>query len=237
MANSYFQFKQFRINQDRTAMKVCTDSCVLGAWADVEKAKQILDIGAGTGLLSLMVAQRSAAQITAVEIDEAAALQAATNIQESPWKNRIELHQKSLQEFRLRNEQLFDLIICNPPFFQGSLKSPDQAKTVAKHTEKLPFEDLLHFVTQFLSPDGKFYLLLPPGEAEIFRKLAQAANLFPVKQLQLFTQENGKHLRTIYAYIRSQNLPTASEKLFIRNPNQTYTTEFAALLKDYYLIF
>src|SRR5687768_15546532 len=100
-------------------MKVCTDSCVLGAWADVEKAEQILDIGTGTGLLSLMVAQRSEANITAVEIDSAAAAQASENIAESPWKNRISLVHKSLQEFGNENQQQFDVIICNPPFFQA----------------------------------------------------------------------------------------------------------------------
>ena len=218
-------------------MKVCTDSCVLGAWAEVTNSQQILDIGAGTGLLSLMAAQRSEAQITAVEIDETAAAQAEANIAESPWKNRICLHQKSLQEFEKENKQLFDLIICNPPFFQASLQSPDQAKTVAKHTQKLPFEDLLQFVTQFLTPAGTFFLLLPPAEAEIFRNLAQAANLFPVKLLQLFTQENGKHLRTIYVYQRLNPPGIQSETLFIRNPDQTYTTPFRQLLKDYYLIF
>lgn len=217
-------------------MKVCTDSCVLGAWAEVEKAKQILDIGAGTGLLSLMVAQRSEAQITAVEIDAAAAEQAQANIAESPWKNRIVLAQKSLQEFGKTNTKIFDIIICNPPFFQASLKSPNAAKTIAKHTQELPFEDILTFVTRFLSPEGTFYLLLPPAEAEIFRKLAFAENLFPNKELQMFTQPNGKHLRTIYAYTFKQHT-LKPEALFIRNLDQSYTAQFSALLKDYYLIF
>ncbi|MFC5272038.1 tRNA1(Val) (adenine(37)-N6)-methyltransferase [Adhaeribacter terreus] len=236
MANSYFQFKQFRINQDKTAMKVCTDSCVLGAWAEVEKATEILDIGTGTGLLSLMVAQRSGAKITAVEIDEAAAEQARENFTGSSWKNRIVLEQKSLQAFGKENQQHFDEIVCNPPFFQASLKSPDAAKTIAKHTQELPFEDLLHFVKRFLTPEGIFYLLLPPSEAEVFRKLALNEKLFPVKELQLFTQPNGKHLRTIYAY-SFQKKPAEQQSLIIRNPDQTYTAEFAALLRDYYLIF
>ena len=217
-------------------MKVCTDSCVLGAWAQVENAKQILDIGTGTGLLSLMVAQRSEAKTTAVEIDAAAAEQAKENFEESPWKNRIVLAQKSLQQFGQENQQTFDVIICNPPFFQASLKSPDKAKTIAKHTEELPFEDLLHFVNRFLMPDGIFYLLLPPAEAEIFRKLAQGQNLFPVKTLHIYTQPNGKHLRTIYAYSFQEQQPY-TETLFIRNPDQTYTLQFSDLLKDYYLIF
>ncbi|MBK0402110.1 methyltransferase [Adhaeribacter sp. BT258] len=236
MANAYFQFKQFRINQDRTAMKVCTDSCVLGAWAEVKDAKQILDIGTGTGLLSLMVAQRSHAQITAVEIDAAAAAQAEENFAESPWKNRIVLAQKSLQQFGQENQQQFDVIICNPPFFQASLKSPDTARTIAKHTQELPFEDLVHFVKQFLTPEGIFYLLLPPAEAEVFRNLAFKEKLFPARELQLFTQPDGKHLRTIYAYSFWEK-PTQKQSLIIRNPDQAYTADFATLLKDYYLIF
>jgi tRNA1Val (adenine37-N6)-methyltransferase len=236
VANSYFQFKQFRINQDKTAMKVCTDSCVLGAWAEVDTAKRILDIGTGTGLLTLMAAQRSEAEITAVEINGQAALQAAENFTESPWKNRILLSQKSLQEFGKSKPEPFDVIICNPPFFQASLKSPDQARTIAKHTQELPFEDLLAFVNQFLTPEGTFYLLLPPAEAEIFRKLAVASALLPFSVLQIYTQPNGKHLRTIYAYA-FQEEPLKSENLVIRNTDQTYTTQFAELLKEYYLIF
>jgi tRNA1Val (adenine37-N6)-methyltransferase len=236
VANSYFQFKQFRINQDATAMKVCTDSCVLGAWAEVEKAKQVLDIGTGTGLLALMAAQRSEAEITAVEINEAAARQAAENIAESPWKNRIHLHQKSLQAFGKENQQHFEVIICNPPFFQASLRSPDAAKNAAKHTQELPFEELAQFAADFLAPEGIFYVLLPPPEAEIFRKLASIHNLNPVKSLEIFTQPNGKHLRTIYAYsFRDQ--PLKPETLIIRNPDQTYTDEFSKLLREYYLIF
>ena len=217
-------------------MKVCTDSCVLGAWANVKDAEQILDIGTGTGLLTLMVAQRSEAKITAVEIDAAAAAQAEENFADSPWKNRIVLAQKSLQQFGQENQQQFDVIICNPPFFQASLKSPNQAKTIAKHTQELPFEDLLHFVKRFLTPEGIFYLLLPPAEAEIFRNLALKEKLFSVKELQLFTQPGGKHLRTIYAY-SFQEKPSENQSLIIRNPDQTYTSEFAELLKDYYLIF
>jgi tRNA1Val (adenine37-N6)-methyltransferase len=236
VANSYFQFKQFRIEQGQTAMKVCTDSCVLGAWADVAQAERILDIGTGTGLLSLMAAQRSKAKISAVEIDAGAAAQAEANFAASPWQNRISLTKKSLQAFTLEDPAPFEVIICNPPFFQASLKSPDAAKTIAKHTQELPFEDLLQFVKRFLTPKGTFYLLLPPTEAEIFRKLAQAENLFPVAELILYTQPNGKHLRTIYAY-SFQTAQLQTETLFIRNPDQSYTSQFAQLLKDYYLIF
>ncbi|WP_225307132.1 methyltransferase [Adhaeribacter soli] len=174
--------------------------------------------------------------MTAVEINAAAALQAAENFAASPWKNRIDLAQKSLQEFGKKQPEPFDVIICNPPFFQASLKSPVQARTIAKHTQELPFEELLAFVKAFLTPEGTYYLLLPPAEAEIFRKLAVASALFPVSLLQLYTQPNGKHLRTIYAYA-FQEKPLKSENLIIRNTDQTYTTQFATLLREYYLIF
>ena len=137
----------------------------------------------------------------------------------------------------MENQQQFDLIICNPPFFQASLRSPDSAKTIAKHTQELPFEDLLAFVNRFLTPEGTFYLLLPPAEAEIFRNLASSCNLFPARTLQIFTQPNGKHLRTIFAYNRSETSIPEAETLFIRNPDQSYTAQFSQLLKDYYLIF
>lgn len=217
-------------------MKVCTDSCVLGAWAEVAGASRILDIGTGTGLLALMAAQRSEAEITAVEIDAAAAAQAGENFAASPWKNRIKLELKSLQHYGKTQPQSFEVIFCNPPFFQASLKSPDAAKTIAKHTQELPFEDLLTFVKQHLTPEGTFYLLLPAPEAEIFRNLAQPAGLLPFSRLELFTQAGGKHLRTIYAYTFGEK-PLQTERLYVRNPDQTYTAEFANLLQDYYLIF
>ncbi|KAA5549537.1 tRNA1(Val) (adenine(37)-N6)-methyltransferase [Adhaeribacter rhizoryzae] len=237
MPNDYFKFKQFLVKQDKCAMKVCTDSCILGAYTPVTQAATILDIGTGTGLLALMAAQRSPAQITAIEIDAAAATQAQENINSSPWADRINVYQQSLQEFSATNQQLFNLIICNPPFYAASHLSPDQARNVAMHSQELSLSEIVRFCRRFLSATGKLFILLPPTESRNFASLAQAENLHLISALHIFTFTRGKHIRTIQGFGREQITPVPEENLFIRNINNTYTTAFQELLRDYYLIF
>ncbi|MFD3000821.1 tRNA1(Val) (adenine(37)-N6)-methyltransferase [Pontibacter toksunensis] len=239
MPNTYFQFKQFRIEQDKCAMKVCTDSCVFGAAVDVAGAQRILDIGAGTGLLSLMVAQRSQAFIDAVEINPEAQVQAAENFAASPWAERLYLHPVSLQKFA-ENHQVepYDIILSNPPFFLFSLKSPDSAKNAAKHTGELLFEDILLFAKQCLAPTGKLYLLLPPAEAALFRKLALLHNFNLAETTEVYTYRGGKCIRHIQTYTVSLPVAPAVKQFFIREEDKvTYTSEFALLLQEYYLQF
>ncbi|ALI98149.1 tRNA1(Val) (adenine(37)-N6)-methyltransferase [Rufibacter tibetensis] len=237
MPNSYFQFKQFLIRQDKCAMKVCTDSCVLGAAVNVAGAKRILDIGAGTGLLSLMVAQRAPeALIEAVEIDTAASEQAQENIAASPWANRIRLFPMSLQEFAQYQPAPYDIIISNPPFFQASLKSLDSAKNQAKHTETLSFTEIISFAQHFLSPDGKLHILLPTHEAKVFENEALQKGFFTNSILWLETTPQGKLLRAIHTYSRYA-VSTTESTLAVREKDQTYTKAFQELLKEYYLIF
>jgi len=235
--NDYFQFKQFRVKQDTCAMKVCTDSCILGAYADVAQAQTILDIGTGTGLLSLMAAQRTQAKITAIEIDPQAAQQAFENIQCSPWAERIQVKAISLQAFALANKEKYDVILCNPPFYKQSFKSPDQARNVAMHSHALSFADIIQFCSGFLAEKGKLFMLLPPRESIYFEQLAQAKELYIQAKLQIFTKIAAKHLRTIQAFGRTQATNVPEEILCIRQPDNTYTPEFTRLLKDYYLIF
>ncbi|MBF9252416.1 methyltransferase [Pontibacter sp. 172403-2] len=236
MSNSYFQFKQFRVEQDRCAMKVCTDSCLFGAYADVAQAQHILDIGAGTGLLSLMVAQRSKASIDAVEIDAAAQQQAQENFAASPWADRLHLYPASLQEFATNNRQAYDVILSNPPFFLSSLKSADTAKNTAKHTGDLLFEDILAFAQKHLALAGKLYLLLPPAEAAHFAVLAQAHNLYLTDMLEVYTRTGGKCIRHIQTYTFVSHKTSIVKQLYIRAADAvTYTPEFVALLQPYYL--
>jgi tRNA1Val (adenine37-N6)-methyltransferase len=235
--NNYFRFKQFWVKQDKCAMKVCTDSCILGAYTPVTQAQTVLDIGTGTGLLALMVAQRSAAHIQALEIDDQAATQARENIAQSPWNNRILVTNQSLQAFAQVNQQLFDLIICNPPFYTASQQSPDQARNVAMHSQELTLGDIAIFCGQFLTPNGKLYVLLPPAESRHFTNLAQAENLHWLAGLQIFTSIGGKHIRTIQGFGRKPSTNLQEERLFIRNADNTYTGAFQKLLQEYYLIF
>lgn len=238
MPNAYFQFKQFRVEQDKCAMKVCTDSCVFGAYAEVAQAQHILDIGAGTGLLSLMIAQRSMVNIDAVEIDPAAQQQAQENFAASPWATRLQLHPVSLQDFAKYNRQAYDVILSNPPFFLSSLKSPDTARNTAKHTGALFFEDILAFAQKHLAPEGKSYLLLPPAEAAHFAALAQVHNLYLADTLEVYTRIGGKCIRHIQTYTFSLHKTPIARQLCIRAADAvTYTPEFVELLQAYYLAF
>lgn len=217
-------------------MKVCTDSCVLGAWAGVGSAKRILDIGAGTGLLSLMLAQRNKmACIEAVELDPAAATQAQENFNTSPWAQRLFLHPTSLQAFQKTNPTPFDAIISNPPFFQDSLKSADAVKNQAKHTGTLSFTEIVSFARQHLTATGTLHILLPPHEAKVFEQVA-AAGFFTSKILWLEATPDGKLLRAIHSYSRQESA-LEERRLAVREKDGTYTAAFRELLRDFYLIF
>ncbi|WP_159466807.1 tRNA1(Val) (adenine(37)-N6)-methyltransferase [Dyadobacter sp. 3J3] len=237
--NSFFKFKQFTIDQDKSAMKVCTDACVFGAWADVENAKRILDIGAGTGLLSMMVAQRNkTAKISAVELDVEAYLQATENVFKSPFHNQIEVFNAAIQDFSL-NEK-FDCIITNPPFFQSDLKSPDAKINLAHHADSLSFDDLLISVERLLLPNGSWNVLLPVDEGLIFQDLAKKSGWNLALELTLYHQKGKKAFRKLTRFNKDEmadNRPVTSELFIYEEDGKTYHSEFKKLLKDYYLIF
>ncbi|WP_324677719.1 tRNA1(Val) (adenine(37)-N6)-methyltransferase [Hymenobacter sp. GOD-10R] len=238
MANSYFQFKQFRIEQDQCAMKVCTDACVLGATADVASATRLLDIGTGTGLLALMVAQRNpSAYIEAVEIDEAAAAQAAANIAASPWASRLTIHAQSLRAFAATQPAAFDHILCNPPFFRNALRSPDAARTTARHTadDTLAFEEITEFAHRFLTPDGKLTVLLPPPEMQQFERAAAVASLYPVSRLVVHHRAGSKPLRHITTFSHQPQAITQQNLAIYADHAEVYSDDFQRLLSPFYL--
>ena len=172
MANDYFQFKQFLIKQDKCAMKVCTDACLLGAFAANRlplTVHRLLDIGTGTGLLSLMLAQRNLnAVIDAVEIDEAAAEQAKENFNNSPWKERLNVHNEPIQKFAKSINKKYDVIICNPPFFENDLKSNDNQRNLALHSAALSLEELISIVGFLLEKNWKLFLFASISPHKIF---------------------------------------------------------------------
>jgi tRNA1Val (adenine37-N6)-methyltransferase len=230
-----FQFKQFKILQDKTAMKVSTDACILGAYTDVSKCERILDIGTGTGLLALMVAQRNQeAVIDAVEIDEGAYNQAVENVSESVFSERVNVFHTTIQQFQTAN--LYDLIISNPPFYQNHLQSEKSQKNLAHHTISLSFEDLIVSVNKFLKPNGTFVVLLPVHETTCLVEIAAQFQIFPQKQLQIRHRQNSKILRIITTFGYSEKIKII-EELIIKNLDETYTEDFIELLKDFYLIF
>ena len=236
MPNNYFQFKQFTVQQENCAMKVCTDACLFGAYvADQVKTKAaatILDIGTGTGLLSLMLAQKVPAMIYTVEIDEAASQQAKENFQQSPWKERLTLFNADV--LQLFTEKQFDCIISNPPFFENDLKSSDKNKNAAKHDTALTLEQLLATVLKLLNDDGSFAVLLPYHRVEECILSAEKIGLYLNKKVLVKQTEKHEYFRGILFFSRLQS-SFAEEEISIKTDNDKYSMRFAELLKDYYL--
>lgn len=234
MSNSYFQFKQFRINQDKCGMKVSTDSCIQGAWAPVaDNVKHVLDIGAGTGLLSLMLAQRNAnIEIEAIELDEAAATQARENVAASPWADRISVLQGDVRNYNFGKK--YDLIICNPPFFQNSLKGDDAGRNHARHNLALSFEDILTVMKQYLQYGGYGCILLPVAEHLLWEKLLQENGWTISLQLNISPLKARKPNRVISVCSVSDVL-IVQNHLHIYDDKNVYSEEFEALLKTFYL--
>ena len=179
-----FHFKQFTISQHGSTHKVGTDGVLLGAWVDVTNKKNILDIGTGSGVIALMLAQRTSSEalIDAVEIQPEDAQQARENVQRSPWAERIRVHQTSIQEFQ--SHQKFDLIVSNPPFFVNSWLPPTEKRATVRHTQNLNFDELLQAVLKFISADGVFAIVLPFTEALQFIKKAESNHLYNVRRCE-----------------------------------------------------
>jgi tRNA1Val (adenine37-N6)-methyltransferase len=256
MSNDYFRFKQFTIRQDKTAMKVGIDSVMLGAWTTIDGSeKNVLDIGAGTGLLAMMIAQRNpTTKIFAVEIDEQASQQAAENIAASDWNDRITVVNTDIRTFAL-NPDDFDLIICNPPYFEKSLKSHNSQRNYARHNDSLSFADLIDCVHRLLCRSGRFALIIPEDKANTIIELADRKRLFPVRRLNVRPTETKPVTRVIleFSYIshrvfynegaedlqvipESNYLPYSSdERILTVRTDDCYSNEYKSLTRDFYL--
>jgi tRNA1Val (adenine37-N6)-methyltransferase len=236
MANSFFAFKQFTVRQDKAAMKVTTDSCLFGAWC----AKQIehlnidfencLDIGTGTGLLSLMIAQKNSFSIDAVEIEHGAAMQATENTSTSPFRNINTIH-GNISELPLPG---YDWIVCNPPFYEKELASPDSLRTIAHHGEELTWTTLFPFISKHLKPAGHFFLLIPYKRRDELDELLKNAGLYLTKMVIVKPSITHPPFRIMIEGCFRVFLPVI-EELSIKDKDGNYTEPFKALLHDYYL--
>ena len=236
MSNSYFQFKQFRINQDRTAMKVGTDGVLLGAWTNCRSSNSILDIGTGTGLVSLMLAQRSEAQICALEIDENAALQAIENINESAWADRIDVARTDFLTYYPSTERRFDLIVSNPPFFENSFKAKGSSRTIARHTDSLAYSDLAKGASVLLANQGRFSVIIPIDAFENFEVCCASNELYLAKKTTVIPSLGKKAKRLLLEFSKNDETECLMDELMIENGDRhEYTPEFVSLVKDFYL--
>lgn len=235
MSNNYFQFKQFKVEQDNCAMKVSTDACIQGAWTPVlPEVKNILDIGAGTGLLSLMLAQRNkTAIIDAIEMDPLAASQAKQNFKHSAWSGRLHIIEADARNYLFGKK--YDLIICNPPFFINSLLGNQQERNQARHNLSLSFEDLFKVIKSNLSHYGYASILLPVAEHEIWKKLLAKNSWKIFHELNVVPRIHQKANRVISLCSSDFFKQEMIENLIIRNANDCYTSQFIHLLQPFYL--
>jgi len=231
-----FKFKQFEIQQDQCAMKIGTDAVLLGAWTSLKNNPfSVLDIGAGTGVLSLMLAQRSKAQlIDAIEIDDSAYEQCVNNFENSPWSDRLFCYHASLDEFANEIEQQYDLIISNPPFYSEDYKTTNEQRDLARFSEALPFDHLLESISKLLSEDGVFSVIIPFKEETKFITLALEFKLFPNRMLHV----KGNPLSDIKRSLLEFSFTKSNIKidtLIIETERHQYTQNYIDLTKDFYL--
>lgn len=238
MSNNYFQFKQFKVNQGKSSMKVCTDSCLFGAYvadkieSQFIQPKRILDIGSGTGLLSLMVAQKTDAIIDTVEMDENSYHQTKENLDESRWHRRLQPFHTDIKSLTVPYK--YDLIISNPPFFENDLKSSHKNKNVAKHHDSLTFQELVESIKNNLESNGTFLVLLPFHRTGYFKKIAAVNNFYLKEEMLIKQTPKHDYFRGIL-FFATKPQSVISKELIIKDEAGKYTSDFNFFLKDYYL--
>lgn len=234
MSNPYFRFKQFTIYHDRCAMKVGTDGVLLGAWANVGKCDTILDVGTGSGLIALMLAQRGGECIDAVEIDRNAAEQAAENVCRSPFAGKVHILHTSFVEYSSRTSVRYDLIVSNPPYFIDALRPENKQRLMARHTDELSYEELVTGVCTLLNDDGRFALILPCDHFERFSRLACDAGLNLARKTLVCPTPLSQPRRILMEWSRLQE-DCRNDTLTIETARHCYTDDFNTLTKEFYL--
>jgi tRNA1Val (adenine37-N6)-methyltransferase len=238
MPNHYFQFKQFTVWQEHVAMKVCTDACLYGAWLasqiqDQTNISNCLDIGTGTGLLSLILAQKTPANIDAVELEAAAAQQAKANFEASPFANQLTVVQADINQWQ--TEQPYQLVFSNPPFYEHDLASPDAKRNLALHSSALSLEALFLAMNRLVEPSGQMSIILPYHRREAAISHALALGWHLNEEASIFQTEKHKAFRSFLLFSQTAKTPSVNE--IIIKQNGVYSQAFTALLKDYYLAF
>jgi len=235
MADDFFTFKQFKVHHRKSIMKVGTDGVLLGAYVDCGTARRILDIGTGTGLLCLMLAQKSNAVIHGIEINAEAVDVAKLNVEQSPWAGRIEIFHTSVQDFTPGEK--YDLIVSNPPFYTTDVIAPVEGRAIARHDISLNVADLAEAVDKLLAPEGCCYVIYPVEQSQLFEKEAFKFGLFARQRLYVSSNPNVPPKRTIVAISRKQG-EIDCDSLFIENgARHDFSEKYRLLTKDYYLKF
>jgi tRNA1Val (adenine37-N6)-methyltransferase len=234
-SGTHFHFKQFSIAHDRCTMKVGTDGVLLGAWTAVENAKTILDIGTGSGVIALMLAQRTPpdARIHAVELEQRDAQQAHENVVSSPWPDKVKIFPAAIQQFT--GETLYDLIVSNPPYFINSQEPPDKRRLQTRHTVMLSFTDLLAAVTRLLKPEGTFQVILPYTEGLQFIELASQHGLYCTRQWSFRTRQSKPVERWLLAFALIPTAAINAGEILLYSHDTVWDDSYTNLTRDFYL--
>ena len=233
MSNNYFRFKQFTIEQDGCAMKVGTDGCLLGGWFDCSCSRHILDIGAGSGLISIMAAQRCNASITGIEIDKAAAEQAKANVGNCPWSNRIEIVNADILTYSAK--RLFDTIVSNPPYFVNSLKCDGEARTLARHSDSLDCNSFFRKIADLLTMDGKVSIVIPCDILSDWKDAAALCGFSASRVTFVKTTPRKMPKRVLVEFIRAYSCDTGTTTIVLEDSPGVYSKETQDILRDFYL--
>jgi len=236
MSDRPFQFKQFSVAQENCAMKVGTDGVLLGAWARIpEGAGSVLDIGTGTGLIALQIAQRSHCDtIDALEVEDRAFEQAVDNFENSPWSDRLFCYHASLEEFRAEIDDRYDLIVCNPPYHDASYLSEGSERNLARQRQQMSFESLLNAVADLLDPAGTCAFIIPYEHEREFLVLARRNDLFPERITRVRGNSGSPLKRSLIQMGRVENSASV-EELILEIDRHVYTPEYVSLVRDFYL--
>ena len=232
-----FKFKEFSVEQDKTAMKIGTDAVLLGAWTKINKSiNSILDIGAGTGVIALQMAQLYDAEIIdAIEIEPNAYEQCVANFENSPWSDRLFCYHTSLQEFTSEIDETYDLIVSNPPFYTANFLSDDKKRNQARQTASLSFDELLNSVKKLLSDNGFFSVIIPFSEESLFLEKAKIHSLFPIKITRVKGNKEAKIKRSLILFSKSKTKNISKNELILEIKRHQRTAEYQKLVDAFYL--
>lgn len=233
-----FRFKRFGVNDSDCAMKIGTDGVLLGAWCNVVKSHKVLDVGSGSGLIALMIAQRSEALITGIEIDPSATRQSTENIESSPWGDRIGIVNADFVEWASNetNNHRFDHIVSNPPFFSNGPTAPQSARATARHDDTLGYDQLINLSKRLLTPDGKLSIISPIERKDDIIFHCELAQMHISRLTTVYSKNGGKAVRIMWE-IGLEKATTTTSVINIRNSHNQYSSEYIELTKDFYLNF
>jgi len=239
MSNPYFKFKKFIVWHDKCAMKVGTDGVLLGAWASASHVRRVLDVGTGTGLIALMVAQRfEQAKVIGIEVDESAFFQACDNVNASAWSHRIEIVHADFRTWKYNDintsKEKYDLIVSNPPYFVDALRSPSEGRSLARHASQLNYESLFGNGSKWLTSGGRMCVIVPAEVVDLVVSTAVKYGLNAVERVNVYSKQ-GKPLKRVMLAFCSEILPCQTENLFIMNKDGSYSLEYCQLTADFYL--